>query len=105
MEHINIYSILTGILGLMVVMLFVIFGIILVYKRKGVPSYLILIGALLELFVFAGRFFVPLIYARKSVESLVSAQMIFNLLAVFPSLLLAIGLILFVVRLPKGKNQ
>jgi uncharacterized membrane protein YdcZ (DUF606 family) len=105
MEHLSIFSILTGILGLIVSILFVIFGVLLVYKRKGTPSYLILIGALLELFVFTGRIFVPLIYARKSVESLVSAQMIFNLLAVFPSLLLAIGLILFVVRLPKAKNQ
>ncbi len=104
MEHLNVYSIISSLFAGIVSILFLVLGIVMVTKQKRLPSYLVLIGAILEILLFSGRFLISIIFAQKSVEALVNAQMIYNVLAVLPGLLIVIGLIAFIIKLPKTEN-
>lgn len=104
MEYLDIYSIITAIFTGLVSLLFLVLGIIMVTKTKGLPSYLVLVGSILGILFISGRFVLSILFGQHSVEALVNAQMIFNVFAVLPSLLIVTGLIAFVINLPKTKN-
>lgn len=104
MENLEIYFALGAILGAIGQLLFVLGCIILVVKQKNSGTILMLVGSVLHILFSLGSYVWTLFAARQSAEAVAQSAAFQNIVGRIPFILIAIGLLLYVVAYVKKRG-